>query len=180
MTKAPRRARSPKIPTIPKPGITKSSSANKKIPMTASRSSSQPASCTSQCPHMNKERLDKPITPGMPKPGVRSSKKIPSIATLTKSELTTGWVRKRTTSSAQFGVKVRISGFWMFSSLRSASIELACRSATLSFSASSVVSVSSLPFSLISGITTSLSTIASAIRGGRLRLSAVARNSLRT
>ena len=36
-------------------------------------------------------------TPGTPKPGVRISTMIPSMPTVISSELTTGWVRKRTT-----------------------------------------------------------------------------------
>jgi hypothetical protein len=53
------------------------------------------------------------------------------------------------------------------------------KSVILCSKASSVVSVNSLPLSLSPGTSTSASTIASASSGGRLRASAVARNSLR-
>jgi len=39
----------------------------------------------------------------MPNPGVRSSMMMPSMPIVMRSELTNGWVRKRTTFSAQLG-----------------------------------------------------------------------------
>ena len=105
---------------------------------------------------------------------------IPSVAIERRSEATTGCVSNRTNPSPQFGESRTISAEPRPLPISSESRVFACRSATCRASASFVVSVSNFPFGLSPGISTSRSTIASAIASGRPRLSAVARNSFRT
>src|SRR5688572_4967143 len=102
MTSAARSARMPRMPATPKPGMTKNSTASSARPPSASKSSPQPASCTSQWPQKNAARLPTPMAPARPRPGVRNSMMMPSMPMVTSSELSTGFVRKRTTFSAQF------------------------------------------------------------------------------
>ena len=90
----------PRIPATPKPGITKTSKAMSPSPSRKSRNAHSAPIFVSMCPPKKSPTHSKPRNPGIPKPGVRISIKIPRMPNERRSELISGFVRKKTILSA--------------------------------------------------------------------------------